>query len=288
MVVHDLAYDRLPETAPHMNARWRRRFEAWLHRAAGVLVPSASTEQDLLEAHDVEPGRVTVTPLGVDAAAYAPVPGDVVDATLRKFGDRRAVRALRGRGRAAQEPRDARACLRDARARHPARDRGRVRCDGIPKAVDRLDAVIADLPPDARARIVRTGYVSDKEKVALLTGATLLAYPSLYEGFGFPVLEGFAAGVPVLTSDVASLPEVAGDAAVMVDPHDEVGDRGRARAALRRRRPPRDARRRGARAGGALHLGGDGAAHRRGAAPRPRPGRRVDSLPSPHAREVPP
>ena len=101
---------------------------------------------------------------------------------------------------------------------------GSVRWD--PKAVDRLDAVIADLPPDARARIVRTGYVSDKEKVALLTGATLLAYPSLYEGFGFPVLEGFAAGVPVLTSDVASLPEVAGDAAMMVDPHDEAAIAG--------------------------------------------------------------
>jgi glycosyltransferase involved in cell wall biosynthesis len=76
-------------------------------------------------------------------------------------------------------------------------------------------------PGAARARIVRTGYVSDKEKLALLSGATLLAYPSLYEGFGFPVLEAFAAGVPVLTSNVSSLPEVAGEAAVLVDPRDD-------------------------------------------------------------------
>ena len=48
----------------------------------------------------------------------------------------------------------------------------------------------------------------------------VLAYPSRYEGFGFPVLEGFAAGVPVLTSSVASLPEVAGDAALLVEPSD--------------------------------------------------------------------
>ncbi|MGZ8619820.1 MAG: glycosyltransferase family 4 protein, partial [Actinomycetota bacterium] len=93
---------------------------------------------------------------------------------------------------------------------------GPVRWD--PKASDRLDATIAALPPAARARIIRTGYVSDKDKVALLTGATLLAYPSLYEGFGFPVLEAFAAGVPVLTSNVSSLPEVAGEAALTVDP----------------------------------------------------------------------
>ena len=68
--------------------------------------------------------------------------------------------------------------------------------------------------------MVRTGYVREREKVALLTGATVLTYPSLYEGFGLPVLEAFAVGVPVLTSNVSSLPEVAGDAAVMVDPHD--------------------------------------------------------------------
>ena len=95
---------------------------------------------------------------------------------------------------------------------------GSVRWD--PGASDRLAAVIAALPPAARARIVRTGFVGDREKVVLLSGATLLAYPSLYEGFGFPVLEAFAAGVPVLTSDSSSLPEVAGDAAVLVDPRD--------------------------------------------------------------------
>jgi alpha-1,3-rhamnosyl/mannosyltransferase len=54
-----------------------------------------------------------------------------------------------------------------------------------------------------------------------MSGATMLAYPSLYEGFGFPVLEGFAAGLPVVTSTVSSIPEVAGDAAVTVDPRDE-------------------------------------------------------------------
>ncbi|HEY7761779.1 MAG TPA: glycosyltransferase, partial [Actinomycetota bacterium] len=96
---------------------------------------------------------------------------------------------------------------------------GSVRWD--PKAVDRLDAVIAGLPASARERIVRTGYVGDREKIALMSGATMLVYPSLYEGFGFPVLEGFAAGLPVLTSNVSSLPEITGDAAFTVDPRDE-------------------------------------------------------------------
>jgi glycosyltransferase involved in cell wall biosynthesis len=62
--------------------------------------------------------------------------------------------------------------------------------------------------------------VSDRDKVALLSGATALVYPSLYEGFGLPVLEAMACRTPVLTSDVSALPEVAGDAAELVDPTD--------------------------------------------------------------------
>jgi alpha-1,3-rhamnosyl/mannosyltransferase len=89
-----------------------------------------------------------------------------------------------------------------------------------PEASERLDAVIQLLPESVRARIMRTDYVSERDKLALLSGATVLAYPSIYEGFGFPVLEAFAAGVPVLTSNVSSLVEVAGEAAVLVDPTD--------------------------------------------------------------------
>ena len=89
-----------------------------------------------------------------------------------------------------------------------------------PQGTEALLAKVEALPERLRRRVVLTGYVSDDEKRAMLAGATVLAYPSRYEGFGFPVLEGFSAGVPVLTSSAASLPEVAGDAALMVDPND--------------------------------------------------------------------
>jgi alpha-1,3-rhamnosyl/mannosyltransferase len=61
-------------------------------------------------------------------------------------------------------------------------------------------------------------YVPEAELARVTAGATVFAYPSLYEGFGFPVAQAMAAGVPVLTSNVSSLPEVTGDAAVLVDP----------------------------------------------------------------------
>lgn len=63
------------------------------------------------------------------------------------------------------------------------------------------------------------GRVSDQELSALLTGATALVFPSLFEGFGLPILEAFACSCPVLTSEVSSMPEVAGEAAVLVDPY---------------------------------------------------------------------
>jgi glycosyltransferase involved in cell wall biosynthesis len=65
-----------------------------------------------------------------------------------------------------------------------------------------------------------TGYVDDADLPALLSGALAFVFPSLYEGFGMPVLEAMACGAPVLTSTTSSLPEVAGDAALLVDPHD--------------------------------------------------------------------
>jgi glycosyltransferase involved in cell wall biosynthesis len=67
-------------------------------------------------------------------------------------------------------------------------------------------------------RIRHLGYVSEENKRTLLAGGDLLVYPSLYEGFGLPLLEAMAAGIPVITSNVSSLPEVAGTAALMVDP----------------------------------------------------------------------
>lgn len=73
----------------------------------------------------------------------------------------------------------------------------------------------ANAHPDS---VRRLGFVPDDELAALYRGCAAFAYPSLYEGFGLPVLEAMAAGAPVLTSDVSSLPEVAGDAALLVDP----------------------------------------------------------------------
>jgi alpha-1,3-rhamnosyl/mannosyltransferase len=79
--------------------------------------------------------------------------------------------------------------------------------------------------PETRARLAGArylGYVPEADLAPLTAAASLFVYPSLYEGFGFPVAQAMAAGVPVLTSNVSSLPEIAGDAAELVDPRSPV------------------------------------------------------------------
>jgi glycosyltransferase involved in cell wall biosynthesis len=217
LVVHDLAYERFPETAPQMDARWRRRFRRWLLRCAAVIVPSESARADLLAGHDVDARRVHAIPHG--AAPFPNVPSTEVARVRARFGiDGRYALFLGG-----IEPRKNLEGLLEA-FRRADTDAWLVvaggRVNWIPDAERRLRAAVAALPEVVRGRVVLTGYVSDADKRALLSGAEALAYPSLYEGFGFPVLEAFTAGVPVLTSDASSLPEVAGAAALMVDPHD--------------------------------------------------------------------
>ncbi len=217
VVVHDLAFDLFPENAPHHDARWHRRFAEALGRAGRVIVPSASTLQDLCERYPVDPETVHAIHHGVDAHDFRQARPQEVVRVRRAFGIDGPYALFVG----GIEPRKNLDALVRAFGRVPAPARlviagGAVRW--APRAADQLTATIASLSDDLQRRIVKTGYVSETDKIALLTDATALVYPSLYEGFGFPVLEGFAAGVPVLTSNVSSLPEIAGDAAVLVDP----------------------------------------------------------------------
>ena len=82
--------------------------------------------------------------------------------------------------------------------------------DGLLQLVENLNL---------QSRVIFTGFVPEEEKPFLIAAAKVFAYPSLYEGFGIPVLEALACGIPTVTSNVSSLPEVAGDAALAVDPY---------------------------------------------------------------------
>ena len=84
-----------------------------------------------------------------------------------------------------------------------------------------VDAAISRLGAATASRVVITGAVGEPAKGWLVRNARVLAYPSVYEGFGFPILEAMSVGVPVLAGNAGSIPEIAGGAAILVEPTDE-------------------------------------------------------------------
>lgn len=220
LVVHDLAFEVYPRTAPQIDERWRRRFARAVRRCGAVIVPSVSAKGDLVARYGVPEDRVRAIPHGVDAEAFASVPPEELARVRARYGIVGPYVLFVG----GLEPRKnvvglVRAFAASGIDASLVIAGGRVRW--FPAEEARIFADARRLPEPVRSRVILTGYVSEPDKRALIAGATALAYPSLYEGFGFPVLEAMAAGTPVLTSNVSSLPEVAGEAALLVDPKDE-------------------------------------------------------------------
>jgi glycosyltransferase involved in cell wall biosynthesis len=219
VTVHDLAFRLYPETAPHATSRWLQAIEEAIARSSEVVVPSESTKRDLVELYPVDPERVTVTPLGVDPEAFRRPPANVVDRVRAKFRIDRPYFLFVG----GIEYRKNLHRLVQAFAATSGEEALVIAGSPVAWNVEGwslLRPTLETMRPERRRRVILTGYVSDQDKAALLAGAEALVYPSLYEGFGLPVLEALASGTPVLTSDVSALPEVAGDAALLVDPGD--------------------------------------------------------------------
>jgi glycosyltransferase involved in cell wall biosynthesis len=208
-----------PAQQPLLN-RWANRLLTdRIARDADVVVTlSEATARDVERFCGTPREKIRVVGAGVDTTAFAPAPSDVVDATLERLGvSRPYVLAMD-----VYNPRKNGAAIIDALGRLAAQ--GTELCLvglGRPRAT----AVESD--PVARAaavgvsdRVVVPGDVSREDLVSLFSGALAFVYPSVYEGFGMPVLEAMACGCPVVTSNVSSLPEVAGDAALLVAPTD--------------------------------------------------------------------
>lgn len=210
VTVHDLAFLEVPETfTPRWRIMFRLGFARTVRHADAVIAVSEATAADVLRRSRIDPGRVHVV---------APGPSlDVgradVDGTLNRLGIPRPYILFVG----TLEPRKNVATL--VRAYRRLADRGAphglVLTGPAGGADGRLEEEIARPGPGS---IVRTGRVSDGDLDALYRGATAFCYPSLYEGFGLPVLDAMARGIPCVTSNASSLPEVAGDAALLVDP----------------------------------------------------------------------
>jgi glycosyltransferase involved in cell wall biosynthesis len=208
--VHDVAFRHFPQAYPASGRRFHERAtRIAVAEAARVLVPSAATARDLVELYGLERGRVTVTPLGADP------PPEPDAGSAGRLLERLGVRGPFLLAVGTLEPRKNLVRLfgafAEAASDLPEHHLVVVGPDGWGESLDR-----SAVPP----RVALAGRVGERALAGLYAAAAGLAYPSLYEGFGLPVVEAMAHGVPVLTSDRSSLPEVAGGAALLVDPED--------------------------------------------------------------------
>jgi glycosyltransferase involved in cell wall biosynthesis len=178
-----------------------------------VIAVSESTKRDLVERYGLSPDRIDVVYNGVDAS-FQPVPADQVNAFRTREGLPERFILFVG----TLEPRKNVVRLIEAYARLPEGRPALVLVGSKGWLYDDIFARVEALSLKEKVRFA--GYVSADALPYWYNAAELLAYPSLYEGFGLPPLEAMACGTPVVTSTASSLPEVVGDAALLVDPTD--------------------------------------------------------------------
>ncbi|MFN0070068.1 MAG: glycosyltransferase family 4 protein [Chloroflexota bacterium] len=218
VTVHDLGYRHVPDAHAGISRLyrvWSTRFSARV--ATRVIAVSEATKRDLIELEGVPADRIRVVYHGVDAC-------------LRRVEDRSRWREVRQRYALPEryflyvgtlQPRknlqrliQAHRALREAQPDAPALVlAGQTGWLADPILREARHGVSSDA-------VILPGYVPREDLATLMSAAVAFVYPSLYEGFGMPVLEAMACGAPVLTSTTSSLPEVSGKAALLVDPLD--------------------------------------------------------------------
>jgi alpha-1,3-rhamnosyl/mannosyltransferase len=208
ITIHDLTSWLMPELHPAANRRADENLAVLARRAHRVIAVSESTRQDAIRVLSIAPDKIDVIYSGVAGSFF--------------HVDEAAVAAVRARYSLVKpfvlsvgtiEPRKNTDALLSAWQALPASLR------------EEFELVLAGpigwAAPSTIERVRRVrylGYVPEADIAPLTAAATVFAYPSLYEGFGFPVAQAMAAGVAVIASNVSSLPEIAGDAAVLIDP----------------------------------------------------------------------
>jgi glycosyltransferase involved in cell wall biosynthesis len=216
VTVHDLGYRFFPEAHPTPQRAYLDRTTRYsARRASRILVDSEATKRDLIGEYHTSLDKIEVVYPGVEELQRASV--FEISAMRKKFKLPEKYLLFLG----TLQPRKNLVRLMQAFASYMA--------NGGDPAIHLViagkrgwlvDDVLSAVPPAARDKVIFTGYVNDEDVAALYSGALALTFPSLYEGFGFPVLEAMRCGTPVLCANTSSLPELAADAAILVDPLD--------------------------------------------------------------------
>ncbi|MFL7839095.1 MAG: glycosyltransferase family 4 protein [Candidatus Promineifilaceae bacterium] len=215
LTVHDLSFIHFPDTFPPVLVNYLNRVVPWsVSRAAHVLADSNSTKMDLMEQWAVPEDKITVLYSGVNQD-YQPVKDPLLLDKVKKIYDLGDAPYLLSVGTI--QPRKNYQMLIQAFASIAGSYPHNLFIAGGKGWLE--DNMMAEAARQGIADRVRfLGFIADEHLPALYSAASLFLFPSLYEGFGLPVLEAMACGVPAVISNSSSLPEVGGEAALHLDP----------------------------------------------------------------------
>ena len=215
LTVHDLSFLRDPESAsPGLRGYLEVAVKRSVRIATHVLADSESTKDDLVELYLTPADKITVLYPGVSS-------------DFRPIMDPAEIKQVRKRYKLGQEPFVLSVGTLQPRKNHLTlikafelalgdSEYNLVLAGGDGWSYDAVYELVESR--GLQKRVLFPGFIEDANLAALYSSADIMAFPSLYEGFGLPVLEAMACGVPVFASSVSSLPEVTGDAALLVDP----------------------------------------------------------------------
>jgi glycosyltransferase involved in cell wall biosynthesis len=217
VTIHDLGYLAFPEAHTR-----RRRLELdlatrWsIHAAQQVIAISETTREALVRHYRADPAKISVVHHGVNPQ-FRPASDATIALVRERYGLLRPYFLYVG----TLQPRKNLERLIEAFASLAISQAPELQLIIAGKTGWLSEAITSKAQAGGYADRVRLmGFVPDSDLPALLSGATAFVFPSLYEGFGLPVLEAMACGAPVLASNTSALPEVAGEAALLVDPTD--------------------------------------------------------------------
>ncbi len=220
VTIHDIIHLLYPQFLPNRAALIYARvmIRRALARADRIITVSYNSKRDLVDYFGITPSRVDVIYNGVSSRFRPDVPQEERLRVARKYGLRPPYLLFLGGEKPHKNVQNVVRAFAEARRARPDLPHLLVLAGPMPRNSARIDALIAAL--DVGPAIARPGLIEEDDLPGLFAGADVLLYPTLYEGFGLPVIEAMACGTPVLTSSNSALQEIAGGYAYLVDPLD--------------------------------------------------------------------